>query len=72
MEPTEMGQMWVKHYHQRRSNEHSHYICTLICSLVRAEANLKIGNRKAIIAGMLDEAGIPIEQFEDCEAEAPN
>ena len=39
----------------------------LICYLIQAEASLKFGNRKAIIASILDEAGIPIEQFDECE-----
>jgi hypothetical protein len=65
---TEMGRIWAAHYHTKRDNQRSHYICTLICYLIRAEASLKIDSRKAI-AGMLAEADIPIEQFEECEAE---
>jgi hypothetical protein len=71
MEPTEMGQMWAKHYHKRHINPDSRNICNLICSLVRAEAILKIGNREAVIA-ILDKTGMPLEQFDACEAEESN
>ena len=70
MEPRDMGQIWAKHYYKCRSNPDSRQICRLICSLVRAEASLKIGNLWARLAGILDEASIPIEQFDECEADA--
>jgi hypothetical protein len=65
----EMGQMWDRNYHQRHINLDSLHICKLICSLVRAEAALKIGNLRGKLAEILDEAGIPIAQFDECEAE---
>lgn len=65
-----MGEIWAVHYCKHRSNLDSRRIGRLICSLVRAEASLKIGNFRARLAGVLDEASIPIEQFDECEADA--
>lgn len=68
MEAKEMGRIWSMHYPKHHSKPDSHQICTLICSLIRAEASMNLVNCKAIIAGMLAEAGIPIDEFEDCES----
>ena len=64
-----MGRIWSMHYSKHHSNQISYDICSLICYLIQAEASMKIGNRKAIIASMLDEAGIPIGQFDECKTE---
>ena len=64
-----MGQIWAKHYSKHHSNPDSHHICMLICCLVRAEATMGFGMLAAKIARILGEAGIPIEQFDECEAE---
>ena len=65
----EIGQMWNRNFHQRHSNPSSLNICKLICSLVRTEAALKIGNLREKLAEILDEAGIPVAQFDECDAE---
>ncbi len=72
MELREMGLMWTKHYLKHRSHPDSHQICRVICSLVRAEARLEIGggNLTMRLAKVLGAAGIPMEQFDECEAEA--
>ena len=72
MKTTELGQMWAKHYHKRHLNPDSRNICKSICSLVRAEATIQVGNLKAALAGILDKADIPTEQFDACEAEESN
>jgi hypothetical protein len=68
MEPGEMGRIWAAHYYKHHSNVDSHRICTSICSLIRAQASTNV-NLKATLARILGEAGISMEQFEECEAE---
>jgi hypothetical protein len=71
MEPREVGRIWAEHYPNHRNDHVSGQICALICSLVRELARLEIGsgNLTMRVAKVLGAAGIPIEQFDDCEAE---
>ena len=57
MEARQMGRIWSMHYSKHHSNQISYDICSLICYLIQAEASMKIGNRKAIIASMLGWGG---------------
>ena len=69
MELRKMGQIWTKHYGKHHSNPDSQQICMLICSFVRSEATQNVGNLRGKLAKILDDAGIPIVQFDECDAE---
>ena len=71
MEPEKIGQIWAAHYSDRGSDPGSGQICSLICLMLRQRAVLEIeaGNFAVRLARALAAAGIPIEQFDACEAE---
>jgi hypothetical protein len=72
VDPIEIGQIWAEHYPNRRTDRGSRQVCRLICYLLRelARSDIGGGNSLARLARVLGAAGIPMEQFDVCEAEA--
>jgi hypothetical protein len=72
MKSAEIGLIWAEHYSNYRHDHVSRQMCTLICSFLRQLARREIGcgSPTMRLTKILDSARIPIEQLEECEAEA--
>lgn len=71
IEPEKVGQIWAEHYPSRCVDHVSNQICSLICLVLRQRAVLETvsGNIAASLALVIGAAGIPLEQFSECDAE---
>src|SRR5258707_14128650 len=70
MKSRELGRIWKNHYPHGDDHKY-HVICISICSLLRSFATLEAdGSYETRITRGLSLAGIPMEQFKECEAES--
>jgi hypothetical protein len=70
MKSQEVGRIWKRHY-PHRDEQASHDICVSICSLLRELATLEVdGDYETRLARVLGSAGIPMDEFKECDAES--
>lgn len=70
MEAAELGRLWAEYYRKRHTNPDALQICVSLSKIVQGKAHLLVGNSAGILTRILNEAGIPIDQFEQFELES--
>jgi hypothetical protein len=70
MEATELGRLWAEYYPKRHTNPDALQICVSVSKIVKGKAHLLVGNPAGILTKILNESGIPIDQYDQFQTES--
>jgi hypothetical protein len=70
MEAAELGRLWAEYYRKRHTDPDALQICVSVSKIVKGKAHLLVGSSAVILTRILNEAGIPMEEYDQFELES--